>query len=998
MKDTHPGNFPQKTKKNTPLLFKIITPMIVLSMLQVVIIVAALGLSGEFSNIKRFSYNSLSEKTENRRNYVENALNQKTSLVYETANEIGSIVGTILDEEGLTAAAVKENRELNRRILSETAKSLISLIRRDMVNDAFIILDTGDLYNKDDTVNMAGLYLRDTDTNDNSASDNDDIYMEIGSSQISHELKLPLDYEWSLHADMTDRESGNCDFFYETIDGYKNNPDTQLYHLGKWSNFSGISHSTQHSLKYTLPLVSDDGTVYGVIGIGLLKKTVLQSIPSNDFFDQSACYILAADFDDTGSYETLLSSGPAYNRLVDENTVLSDDNHSEYGLYSFNSNGKERIGSIQPLTLYSYGSPFHGQKWALISVADKEQTLSIYNMLIQVFLISVGITLAAGVIFAFLVSRSISRPVTLMLNSLDRSRRSNELVSFSSSGISEIDNLADSIVELQIYATEYASRVSRIITMAGSEIGVFMYDCRNKSVFVGESLIKLLNFTSLPNSDTTISDKEFRSQLSEIDKGNNVLNLSIFSLEQDTSPHAERIEIAYDPDGGETRWFRFNLSRDGNNVIGLVQDITGAIKEKKNVAKVKDDEYTEKLLKANAALRDAYAMAKQANHAKTDFLSRMSHDIRTPMNAIIGMTAIAEMNLDDSTKVSDCLSKIEVSSRYLLSLINEVLDMSKIESGKFVLSEENLSLPDLIDNIVEIVRPTVKEKQHELVVSADEVVHKEVIGDSIRLQQAFVNILSNAVKYTPPGGRIEMIVREKQNQQRKIGCYEFIFRDNGIGMTPEFLQKIYEPFERASDVRVNKEQGTGLGMAITKNIVEMMDGSIKIESEPGKGTTFTVTIFLKLRESESALRENVQVKSSGSLSTLSQKDFSDRRVLLVDDNELNREIAYEILKMTGLEIDMAENGKKAVEKFEETPLYYYDMIFMDIQMPVMNGYEAASAIRKLSREDSTVPIVAMTANTFAEDVQAAKNAGMNEHIAKPLDFGKLTETLHRYLA
>ncbi len=1113
-----------KNKENTTLLSKMIITMTVLSILQIVIIVVVMSLSGEFRYIKKFSYNSVSEKTENRRNYVENSMNSKTALVYEAAAVVNGITESILRDEGLTASAVRENKELNKKILSASADEIISLIRRDMVNDAFIILDSGELYNEGGRSNKTGLYFRDMDVNENSVEDNADIYMEMGSSEIARSLGLPLDYEWSLYMDMTDTESGNFSFFYEAMEGYAKNPDAPLYNLGRWDKFSGVSQSTQQSMKYTLPLVSEDGTVYGVIGIGLLKKTVLQSIPSNDFFNEGACYILAADLDRNGIYEPLLTSGPAYGRLVNENTVLSRKHESEYGLYDFSAGGTECIGSIQDLTLYVSGSPFRDQKWALISVADKGRTLNIYTMLLKVFFISVIITLIFGIVFAVFASRRISSPVREMVKNLEASRENNSVVRFTFSGIREIDNLADAIVGLQIDAMEYSSRVSRIITMAGSAIGVFKYDIRSRSVFVGESLIKLLGFTSLPYRDTTITEEEFRAQLGAVDKDGLLFDHEIFA-DGDEAPESGSIEIMYeDPVRGEDRWFRFSLTRSSADIIGLVQDITDTVTEKKQIAKVKDDEYSDKLMKANDALKGAYAIAKQANSAKTDFLSRMSHDIRTPMNSIIGLTAIAECHLDDGVKVGDCLKKIEVSGRYLLSLINEVLDMSKIESGKFVLNEEKINIPDLIDNTIEIVRPAVRDKKHELKVDIVDVRHENVIGDSTRIQQAFVNILSNAVKYTPEGGHIRFVMTEKPVRQNKIGCYEFKFCDDGIGMSEEFLKKLYEPFERATDVRMAKESGTGLGMSITKNIVEMMDGDIKVESEIGKGTVFTVTIFLKLQENDDAyaarfagmralvadndgaaaqkacsflselgiaceyvlsgqeaaelarakleqgepfdfvlldlymkqsdgidtarkIRTSLndkapviiltgydwfdiekEARAAGvdgfigkplfksklisviesvfggkhgggkSLDVISSNDFSGSRVLLVDDNELNREIACEILEMTGLEVESAEDGREAVEKFSESEEGRYQMIFMDIQMPVMNGYDAAVAIRAMSRSDArTVPIVAMTADAFAEDVMMAKNAGMNDHVAKPLDFDRLTEVLKQWL-
>ncbi len=975
-----------KKRRSASLLSKIIIPMITLSMLQVVIMFCAMWFNGEFTAIKKFSCDSVSEKTENRRNYVENALNRKTSAVYETALEVNGITNRILQEEGLSAAAIRDSKELDRRILSECAESLISLIRHNTVNDAFIILNSGELFNADDRVNMAAIYLRDTDTNENSALGNADIYMEAGSSETASSLGLPLDFEWSLHIDMTQKD--NFGFFYDTMAGYDSS--LPLDRLGMWSAFTGISRSTPQSMKYTLPLVAKDGTVYGAIGIGLLKKTVLQAIPAGDFFDDSACYILGADFNESGTYEILLSSGPAYGRLVNNSTVLSREHPEEFGLYDFSSTGTSCLGSIQDMTLYSPGSPYGHQKWALISVTDKDMTLSAYTSLVRIFVISVVITLAAGVVFAYVVSRRISRPVTEMVRVL-KSNGGGELVKLGSSGISEIDDLAGSITELQSETLGYSARVSNIITLAGGNIGVFMYDLREKKVFVGESLIKLLKFT-LPPKDATISEERFREELSTVDKDNKLFCLDIFS--GSSEKNEDSLEVMYrTPFVNEQRWIKFSLTRDGGNVVGLAQDITDNVKEKRHIAKLKDDEYTTRLLEANAALKDAYAMAKRANNAKTDFLSRMSHDIRTPMNAIIGMTAIAEAHLGDSEKIDDCLKKIESSGQYLLALINEVLDMSKIESGKFVLSEENINIRSVMNETVEIVKPSAKKKGHDLQVNMVGLTHENVIGDGLRIRQALVNILSNAVKYTPPNGHIEFSVSEKPVNETKFVCYEFIISDNGIGMSPDFLKTIYEPFERASDARVSTVQGTGLGMAITKNIVEMMNGEITAESELSKGTTFTVTIMLRVADEKPSEIPSAHIKSLSEMNG----GFEGKRVLLVEDNELNREIACEILRMTGLTVDTAADGKEAVKKFEASGEGCYKMIFMDIQMPVMNGYEATEAIRALPRKDADLPIIAMTANAFANDVKDAKNAGMNEHIAKPLDLNKLKQTLDKYL-
>lgn len=407
-----------------------------------------------------------------------------------------------------------------------------------------------------------------------------------------------------------------------------------------------------------------------------------------------------------------------------------------------------------------------------------------------------------------------------------------------------------------------------------------------------------------------------------------------------------------------------------------------------------------KELNATKALHDAYEAANRANNAKTDFLASMSHDIRTPMNAIIGMTNIAKKHLESKERVKNCLDKITVASNHLLGLINEVLDMNKIESGKLELVEENINLSELVDNIVTMSRQQIEDKHHNFTLSMNKVEHVNVIGDSMRIQQVLMNLLGNAIKYTPDGGELKLVVSQKNTNNHRVGCFEFIFEDNGIGMSEEFLENLYVPFSRAKDARVEKIQGTGLGMAITKNIVSMMNGDIKVESKLGEGTKFTVTIFLKLQNNKgkAAGKSDDVNDASNALEELQKKNFKGKRALLVEDNELNAEIAKEIIGMTGIELEYAANGELAFERFKQVEDGYYDIIFMDVQMPVMNGYEATRAIRALSGEYAkTVPIIAMTANAFAEDVRASKEAGMNAHVAKPLNLDQLLTTIGKWL-
>ncbi len=522
-------------------------------------------------------------------------------------------------------------------------------------------------------------------------------------------------------------------------------------------------------------------------------------------------------------------------------------------------------------------------------------------------------------------------------------------------------------------------------------------------------------------------------------------------------------------------------------------------------------------------LDKAEKAATSANKAKSEFLSSMSHDIRTPMNGIVGMTAIAIANIQDTARVQDCLKKISLSSRHLLGLINDVLDMSKIESGKLSLNIDILSLRDVMENIVNIIQPQIKERRQHFDIFIENIESEEVCCDGVRLNQVLVNLLSNAIKFTPEEGTINVYLYQEASPagDSYVRCH-FRVKDNGIGMSPEFQRKIFETFSR-EDNKVQKIEGTGLGMAITKFIVGMMGGTIEVESEQGKGSEFHVTIDLEratiqdtdillppwrllvvdnnedlcrsaasvlkgigvqaewvlngreaLQKIEENHRKNAdyeiilldwkmpdmnglettrgirkivgddlpiliisaydwsdieeEARAAGAQGFISKPlfksnlylglsryvegmleddeqetnaekelDFGGLRILLAEDNDLNWEIAEDILTDVGFEVEWAENGQICVDKFKQSEPGYYDAVLMDIRMPVMNGYDAAKAIRALDRPDARLPIIAMTADAFSEDIQRCLECGMNEHVAKPIDIDKLMKLLKRYL-
>lgn len=527
----------------------------------------------------------------------------------------------------------------------------------------------------------------------------------------------------------------------------------------------------------------------------------------------------------------------------------------------------------------------------------------------------------------------------------------------------------------------------------------------------------------------------------------------------------------------------------------------------------------QQLMELEMAKREAI----KANKAKSEFLSSMSHDIRTPMNGIVGMTAIAMANIDNSDRVKDCLGKITLSSRHLLGLINDVLDMSKIESGKLTLNINQVSLREIMDSIVNIVQPQVKERQQHFDIFIQKIQTEDVHCDSVRLNQILINLLSNAIKFTPEKGRINVYLEQEDSPlgDNYVRCH-FRVKDSGIGMTQEFQEKIFDTFTREEKAQINKIEGTGLGMAITKAIVDTMKGSIELQSTPGKGSEFHITLDLEkadtkvedmklppwrmlvvdnnkdlcqsaveslkeigidaqwavdgetavamakkcheeqngfeivlldwkmpgmdglhtAREMRKHLGENVPIliisaydwseieeeaeeagiqgfiskplfKSNLYLGisrymmeqpmeetkkeTVLHSSFQGKRILLAEDNDLNWEIAEDLLSEAGFALERAENGQICVEKFEQSEPGYFDVVLMDIRMPVMNGYDAAKNIRALTRKDANLPIIAMTADAFSDDIQRCLDCGMNEHVAKPIDVSRLTQLLKKYL-
>ena len=401
------------------------------------------------------------------------------------------------------------------------------------------------------------------------------------------------------------------------------------------------------------------------------------------------------------------------------------------------------------------------------------------------------------------------------------------------------------------------------------------------------------------------------------------------------------------------------------------------------------EESNKKLKKAKDITTEALQTAENANKAKTDFLSNMSHDIRTPMNAIIGMTSLIRYDAGNKDKVIEYADKIDISSQHLLGIINDVLDMSKIEAGKTVFKYNDFSILNFIQEINTLFQSQIDEKKQTLTIIKENIRHEWVNGDQVHLMQIFSNLLSNAVKYTQEGGKIQFLVEECETKSSVYAKYRFLVSDNGMGMSADFKETIFDPFTRAESSMTNKIQGTGLGMAITRNLVKAMGGTIDLESELGQGSCFEVLIDMRIAEERTialAAQEEIDEQDDNILQGM--------RFLCAEDNELNAEILMELLKIEGAECIICENGERVLETFEQSAPGDYDMILMDVQMPVMNGYEATKAIRRSSHELAmTIPIIAMTANAFSEDIQHSLAVGMNAHVSKPIEMKVLEKTI-----
>ena len=589
---------PEKEKRKSKLIVRLMLPMMLLVLLQLAAFFSILLVGGEFKYIEQYAYNTLVEKTENRKTYIENELQQRMPFVHEAAEKVNRMIAGILEDEGAFISDLQFNRDLNNRIMESSLDSLVDLLRRSTVNDVYLILDTGDLYAEDGGSDnaKAALYLRDLDAMTDAGYE--DLLMEMGPSSISRQYGIILDSGWSLHFSPDSNAAEDYDFYDKTIQIARDNRGLSQEQLGYWSGFSRLSRNVAASMKYTVPLIAQDGTVYGVIGIGLTENSILANIPANDFMSETACYVLGHSRTED-SYEIVTYSGASYTRLIGDMTELPISGMLTENVYDFDlSSGTRLAGSVQNIPLYSLTSPYRGEKWALISVAERASVLSPLTNLIRMLIIAAVFSVAVSLLVVILSSSNVVKPIASAIKTMNSKREYGQVIHFAPSNIEEIDRMTDAITQLQINVQDFSSQVSQMIRIANVGLGTFMYDRTDDTVFVGQSLLRLLRLQMDHAEDVMMSREAFLENIIA-DETREVVTESLAIVPDEArSDYSREYSIALAD--GTTVWMRLSLVHNTNKSIGILQDITSAMMEKKRIEYERDYDGTTGLLNRRA--------------------------------------------------------------------------------------------------------------------------------------------------------------------------------------------------------------------------------------------------------------------------------------------------------------------------------------------------------------------------------------------------------------
>ncbi len=676
------GAMKKNVRKNSSIKWRLFFPIIFIILFQAIMFVGVLTLSGEFGYIQKFAYESLVEKTVNRKNYIESEMAQRWSAITESVEEINSTIQTELEVNNADIEDIKTDKELNMKIMQSVFDNVIYMMRRNTVNDAYIILDTGNLYGTEENPAKACLYLRDSDPSENSGRNNSDVLMEIGYSEIVYEKGITFDTGWKLSFE--ENKCSDTSFFTETIKNAQQYPNLSLESKGYWSGFSKVTEYGTETMKYTLPLIDENDTIYGVVGIGISEATLLKKIPSNDIFNESAVYIIANKNSEENSYGIQMHSGSFYSKLIGKKDKLSEKELVSDDIISFESDKDLNVvGCIQPIKLYNSDSPYSNEEWALISVAENEKILKVYTNLMSMLFLSLGCSILGGIIIAFAISRQISKPLTNISNYLEKTAPEEHL-DFQYTHITEIDQLTNAIEELQISVEESASRVSQVISLVDIGIGVFIYDRMKQSMFVSQTCMGMLWFKN-EVKDTNMKLSEFVERLRKLD-----FNHEFFKDGNvDIADMSDKI-LKTKNEEGHARWFKFNVVSDEKKLLGAVQDVTAQIIEKKRIEYERDYDIATGLLNRRA------------------YYNRVSERFRDKSKLKIG--AFLMIDLDNLKYVNDTYGHdfgddyIKTAANVLKKFNEHNAIVSRLSGDEFNIFLSGFDTKDEIREIIENIR------------------------------------------------------------------------------------------------------------------------------------------------------------------------------------------------------------------------------------------------------------------------------------------------------
>lgn len=622
----------RKFGKQMRLIYRLLIPMLVLVVIQLFTFFVTLVISGEFKYVEQYAYNTLVEKTENRKNYVENVFQQKMPAVREYAERLKANISDILDEHGTAINSIKTDKELVREIMESSVDLVIGVLRRSMANDVYLILDTGDLYSVENSSGQsnAALYFRDLDPSTDAGYS--DLLMEMGLSSISKDFGIALDSGWKLYFEPDESDESDYDYYYKTIKTAQENAGLSLESLGCWTGFSSFARSASPSLKYTVPLIADDGTVYGVFGIGMTENTILSNMPVHDFMSETACYVLGHNEGQGATFDVVTHSGGIFSRLVGDVDRLKIGDPLDSNIYDFDMQSPELLaGSVQYLNVYSPDSPYRGEQWALISVADRSTVLRPLTTLRSMLIVAAVVSFAISVLIVILISGEVVKPIASAIRTMTEKREYSQAITFKPSNIYEIDKMTDAITQLQINVQEFSSQVSKMISIAHVGLGTFMYDRADDSVFVGQSLLSMLSPDLHTDEDIVMSRDAFLESI-VADETRFAVAKSLKNITAETQSDSTFEFNTVDSEGGIS-WMRLSLVHTRNKSIGILQDITTTVMEKKRIEHERDYDILTGLLNRRA------------------YQSKLDELFHEPEN--LKITAFIMIDLDDLKSVND---------------------------------------------------------------------------------------------------------------------------------------------------------------------------------------------------------------------------------------------------------------------------------------------------------------------------------------------------------